>query len=277
MNKLVILDGNIGSGKSKMIEHILKKLKKESNFIRIYIDNTTDLKSLIGCYVCSDKIGQFEWKNGPLIIGMRKGSIILLENFQEANEEIIQALILLKEKNVIEINGENINPEFGFKIICLSNFSLKTENGEFKKIGLMNNACFFEKKDFFSYDLWNICEVLFYNLKDTIIFDFVKKLWDICQKSEIISKNAHLILKFLNRIDYFVKKTYGNEIIHNLTEKFRNNVLSDFADLFLFKNKEGIFHEETLKILSEHFQIPFHDVFKIKKIIHNFLLFNLNN
>ena len=33
----------------------------------LFIDNTTDLKSLIGSYVCGEKIGEFEWRDGPLL------------------------------------------------------------------------------------------------------------------------------------------------------------------------------------------------------------------
>ena len=47
------------------------------------------MKSLIGCYVCTDRIGQFEWSNGPLTQALQQGKIIILENFQEANDEVL--------------------------------------------------------------------------------------------------------------------------------------------------------------------------------------------
>jgi midasin len=59
-NYFVILDGPLQSGKSTIVEQL------EQQSIRIYIDNQTDLKSLIGCYICTEKIGLFEWADGPL-------------------------------------------------------------------------------------------------------------------------------------------------------------------------------------------------------------------
>jgi len=49
--------------------------------LRVYIDSTTDLKSLIGCYTCSQKIGEFEFAAGPIYHCMQNGKLLLLENF----------------------------------------------------------------------------------------------------------------------------------------------------------------------------------------------------
>lgn len=61
--------------------------------ISLFIDSTTDLKSLIGSYICTENIGQFEWRNGPLIKCMEEGMWLILENLSEASEEVLDGLI----------------------------------------------------------------------------------------------------------------------------------------------------------------------------------------
>lgn len=90
-HSLVVLDGPAGSGKTRMVNHIAEELKETT--IALFIDSTTDLKSLVGSYVCTENIGSFEWRNGPLIKCMEEGLWLVLENLSEASEEILDGLI----------------------------------------------------------------------------------------------------------------------------------------------------------------------------------------
>jgi midasin (ATPase involved in ribosome maturation) len=43
----------------------------------------------LGCYTCSEKIGEFEWKSGPLFQAITEGCVLVIKNMQEASEEVI--------------------------------------------------------------------------------------------------------------------------------------------------------------------------------------------
>lgn len=54
-NTFVVLDGPIGSGKTTLLNKIAEDMQEAT--ISLFIDSTTDLKSLIGSYVCTENIG----------------------------------------------------------------------------------------------------------------------------------------------------------------------------------------------------------------------------
>lgn len=62
---LCIITGEEFTGKTAMVDNFLQK-KGLKKFIRLYVTKSLDLKSLIGNYVCSEKLGEFEWRDGPL-------------------------------------------------------------------------------------------------------------------------------------------------------------------------------------------------------------------
>lgn len=87
----IVIDGPAGSGKTTVVNEILRRTKETS--ISLFVDATTDLKSLLGSYVCTENIGQFSWKNGPLIKAMEEGMWLVLENLSEASEEVLDGLL----------------------------------------------------------------------------------------------------------------------------------------------------------------------------------------
>ncbi|EGR30434.1 type a von willebrand factor domain protein [Ichthyophthirius multifiliis] len=120
-NNFLILDGEAGCGKTTIINKISTDFNQK--IISLFVDNTTDLKTLIGSYVCTEKIGQFEWKQGPLVKCMQEGLWLLLENVQEASEEVLQGLLKFSKEGKCEIlGGNNIISDFKFKIIGCGNF-----------------------------------------------------------------------------------------------------------------------------------------------------------
>lgn len=86
-----------------------------------------DSKSLIGNYVCSEDIGKFEWNDGPLITAMKYGLWIILENFQESNDDILSLVNEIKEKHKLSISnrGTVIKAKIGFKIIASTTITAK--------------------------------------------------------------------------------------------------------------------------------------------------------
>lgn len=54
-NNFIVLDGPIGCGKSTLLSKIASDMKE--SVLSLFIDSTTDLKSLVGSYVCTENIG----------------------------------------------------------------------------------------------------------------------------------------------------------------------------------------------------------------------------
>ena len=75
---MVIISGLPQSGKSTLIEDII--ISDSRKHIRIYITEQLDTKSLLGNYICGEKVGDFEWREGPLTSIVSKGGILVLEN-----------------------------------------------------------------------------------------------------------------------------------------------------------------------------------------------------
>ena len=83
---MVILTGLPQCGKSTLCQKVISEENRK--FVRIYVTEQLETKSLLGNYICGEKIGEFEWKEGPLSSIVKKGGILVLENLQEAKEEL---------------------------------------------------------------------------------------------------------------------------------------------------------------------------------------------
>lgn len=86
------------------------------------MDKSIEFNSLIGNYVCSEKYGEFKWVNGPLIYALEKGLWLVMNNFQQATNELIVAL-----KNIVNngcLHCQSLGTVYaapGFRIIGISN------------------------------------------------------------------------------------------------------------------------------------------------------------
>lgn len=83
---------------------------------------------MIGCYTCSSNIGEFTFAGGPLYHCMETGKMLILENFQEANDEVVYGIVDIIQKNQICLNNQSITGKLGFKILILSNFHDKKKS-----------------------------------------------------------------------------------------------------------------------------------------------------
>ena len=67
-SKPVMLEGPMGSGKTKLVEEVarLANRKEFKRFHRVYMSDRTDGRSLVGGYTCHDVPGNFNWEDGVL-------------------------------------------------------------------------------------------------------------------------------------------------------------------------------------------------------------------
>lgn len=87
------------------------------------MDKTTDYNGLVGNYVCTERFGEFVWMRGPLVYALERGIVLVLNNFQQASNELIVALKNIVNNGYLYVQnlGQKIHARLGFKILGLAN------------------------------------------------------------------------------------------------------------------------------------------------------------
>lgn len=133
------ISGPTGNGKSTMIEQICATRKRP--LIRINFNKMTDEDQLIGTKTLTD--GNVEIVEGPLLIAMRTGTTILLDEIDAGNANTIMCLqpILEGKPYYFKLKNEIIYPKDGFNIIATANTKGKgSEDGRYIGTNVLNEA-----------------------------------------------------------------------------------------------------------------------------------------
>ncbi|ORM41180.1 Midasin [Babesia sp. Xinjiang] len=101
--------GSIVSGESCKEFYIRELARRvgipQDSISRIYTDETTDVKSLIGQWICTDKVGEFKFNYGILSTAMRSGRwLIFDENLSESVGCLIYSICELGYLTIPELN-----------------------------------------------------------------------------------------------------------------------------------------------------------------------------
>lgn len=131
--------GPTGNGKSTMIEQICAKHKR--NLIRVNLHRGTDEDQLVGSKTLVD--GNVEIVEGPLLIAMRTGSVILLDELDAADCNNIMCLqsILEGKPYYFKLKNEIITPTPGFNVIATGNTKGKgSDDGRYIGTNILNEA-----------------------------------------------------------------------------------------------------------------------------------------
>jgi len=133
------ISGPTGNGKSTMIEQICAKRKRP--LIRINFNKMTDEDQLIGTKTLTD--GNVEIVEGPLLIAMRTGTTILLDEIDAGNANTVMCLqpILEGKPYYFKLKNEIIYPKEGFNIIATANTKGKgSDDGRYIGTNVLNEA-----------------------------------------------------------------------------------------------------------------------------------------
>lgn len=133
------VSGPTGNGKSSMVEHICARHKKP--LIRLNMNMMTDEEVLIGSKTL--KNGNVEIVEGPVLIAMRTGATLLLDEIDAAAANTIMCLqsILEGKPYYFKLKNELITPAPGFNIIATANTKGKgSENGGYVGTNILNEA-----------------------------------------------------------------------------------------------------------------------------------------
>jgi hypothetical protein len=135
----MFITGHSGNGKSSQINHICAK--HGIPLIRMNCTKHTDEEKLIGTKTLVD--GNVVVVEGPVLTGMRSGSVILLDELDAADANGIMCLQGLLEGRpfYFALTGEWITPQPGFNIVATANTKGKgSDDGRYIGTNIMNEA-----------------------------------------------------------------------------------------------------------------------------------------
>ena len=134
----IFITGLSGNGKTTMIEQICAKLKREC--FRVNITADTDEDELLGSWRLIN--GNMEWQDGPVILAMKRGAILLLDEVDLGTEKIMCLQAPLEGKGVyLKKIREIVTPAPGFNIVATANTKGKgSDDGRFIGTRIMNEA-----------------------------------------------------------------------------------------------------------------------------------------
>ena len=133
------ITGPTGNGKSTMVEQICAKHKK--NLIRVNLNMMSDEDQLIGSKTLTN--GNVEIVEGPVLIAMRTGSTLLLDEIDAGSANTLLCLqpILEGKPYYFKLNNETIIPAPGFNIFATANTKGKgSDDGRYIGTNVLNEA-----------------------------------------------------------------------------------------------------------------------------------------
>ncbi|KAF8819355.1 hypothetical protein IE077_001143, partial [Cardiosporidium cionae] len=105
--KPILLFGPAGGGKTFLLSELLHRVGHSLPILSLYLDEQTDIKTLLGTWMCGDHVGAFEWQEGILIQAMKRGQWIVLEDLQSVSHEILIKMKEITENRSILIGERN--------------------------------------------------------------------------------------------------------------------------------------------------------------------------
>jgi hypothetical protein len=132
------ITGLSGNGKTMMVEQVCAAEKREC--VRVNVTIETDEDDLIGGFRLVD--GHTVWQDGPVIIAMQRGAILLLDEVDLGSNKLMCLQPVLEGKSVFlkKIN-RLVHPEAGFNVIATANTKGKgSDDGRFIGTNVMNEA-----------------------------------------------------------------------------------------------------------------------------------------
>ena len=132
------ITGLSGMGKTKEVFEAAAATKRE--LIRVNITIETDEDDLLGHYVLKD--GETIWEDGPVIVAMERGAILLLDEIDLASNKIMCLQPVLEGGNIFlkKIN-RLVKPTSGFNIVATANTKGKgNDDGRFIGANILNEA-----------------------------------------------------------------------------------------------------------------------------------------
>jgi len=112
----VLMCGPAGCGKSALVRHLVGR--SGNALSAVHMDDSSDMRFLLGSYVCGEKPGSFEWRDGPLTHAVRTGQWLLLEDIDAAPADVLSAVGAVASSGRLNLpsQGGDICAAPGFRV-----------------------------------------------------------------------------------------------------------------------------------------------------------------
>ena len=134
----MVITGHSGNGKTFGVEQSCARLSKEC--VRVNFTVETDEDDLLGHYVLID--GKTVWQDGPVPTAMKRGAVLLLDEYDLASSKIMALQSVLEGKPLfIKKINTYVYPKNGFNIVATANTKGKgSEDGRYIGTNIHNEA-----------------------------------------------------------------------------------------------------------------------------------------
>lgn len=135
----IFVTGPTGNGKSTMVEQACARNKR--TYIRININAQTDEDQLIGSKTLVD--GNIQIVEGPVLIAMRTGSVLLMDELDAGDPNNMMCLqgILEGRPYYFKLKNEMVYPAPGFNIVATGNTKGRgSDSGKYIGTKMLNEA-----------------------------------------------------------------------------------------------------------------------------------------
>jgi len=134
----IFITGMSGNGKTLMVKETCAKLKRE--FVRANITIETDEDDLLGGFRLLN--GETVWHDGPVVMAMKRGAILLLDEIDLASNKIMALQPILEGSSIyLKKIGKWVHPTPGFNVIATANTKGQgSDDGRFIGTNVMNES-----------------------------------------------------------------------------------------------------------------------------------------
>lgn len=114
----IYIVGESGNGKTMGVEQACAAVNRE--LVCFNLTNETTEEDLIGSFILDN--GNMIWKDGPVLVAMRRGAVLLLDEIDQATTNVMCLQNVLQNKPYyVKKTNEMIKPEPGFTIVATAN------------------------------------------------------------------------------------------------------------------------------------------------------------
>jgi hypothetical protein len=126
----VLVSGGPGSGKTMFLRKAAEYVGQEEP-VFLYCDEQTDIKTLLGNYVCGDVVGEFIWRPGVITEALSRGRWLVLEDVDKVPSEVLAALRPLASSRQLVLPDRNtrIDAGLGFQLFGTLSFAAAAAAG----------------------------------------------------------------------------------------------------------------------------------------------------
>ncbi|KXS94887.1 hypothetical protein AC578_1673 [Pseudocercospora eumusae] len=138
----ILLSGVAGAGKTTFARAAAAAFGKLGSMVTLHLNEQSDAKMLLGIYTTGDTPGSFMWKPGVLTTAVQEGRWVLIEDLDNAPNEVLGTLLPLIEKRELFIPNrkDKIYAAQGFRIIATLRTSINHRGEETQALTNMLGA-----------------------------------------------------------------------------------------------------------------------------------------